>query len=880
MEQYSRIKEKYPDTVLLFRMGDFFETFDDDAHITAKVCGIVLTKRNNGAAGESPLAGFPHHQLDNYLPKLVKAGYRVAVCEQLEDPKKAKGIVKRGVIEVVTPGVALYDKLLDSGSNNFIATVYLDLKKNQIEQAAIASADISTGEFNIAVLRINEICQYLESINPAELVIAKSQKEFIDGLLDDLTFKAAITKLEDWIFDFEFTNNAILKHFGTQSLKGFGIEGSNSAVSAAGTLLHYISETRQDGLTQIQNIRYINTSEIMLLDAEARRNLELDLATYNKNENNTLFAILDKTITPMGGRLIKKWISNPLINLEPIKRRLESVRYFYSNPSLINELILALNNIGDIERIISKICSGRANPRDIVALKQSIFTIPIVKSCFEAHLSLLTSEYTLPELIYKCVNDLNPLNRLVEMIDSAFVDEPAASLGSGNSFRKGYNKELDEYIEAKYSAKNWLDDYREKQRIESGISTLKVGFNNVFGYYIEISNANKNKVPEHYERRQTLTNGERYITPELKEFETKILSAEDKINQIESEIFTSLTSEIISFTAEIQQNAELIGIIDCLQSFAQSALENNYIEPQINHGDIINIKGGRHPVVEKMLRKGDYFTPNDTYLSAIDSQIHIITGPNMAGKSCYIRQVGSIVLMSQIGSFVPAESAEIGITDRIFVRAGARDNLTGGESTFLIEMQEAANILNNATSKSLVLFDELGRGTATFDGISIAWAVCEYLHDSIKAKTLFATHYHELSKLAEHFDGIKNYKADVVRAGTTVIFSHNICEGNSDSSYGIYVAKIGGIPKFVVDRADEIMATLINDFQDDEKAIRRADVDSITKSSNQTEQLAIFEFRDDELREQLIGLDLNAVTPIQALQILADMQKKARKGKR
>lgn len=862
MRQYNQIKNKYPDTILFYRLGDFFETFGDDAVTTAKVCGITLTKRNNGAAGEMPLAGFPHHQIDSYLPKMVRAGYRVAVCDQLEDPKQARGIVKRGVTEVVTPGVALYDKLLDNKTNNYVASVYIHTEKSGFKIAGVAACDVSTGEFFTSQINVNNIVETLENLAPAEVIINKRQKEEVADLLEKLSLDVSYTRLEEWIFDSDFADEILLRHFQTQSLKGYGIEKLDIAKISAGAVLHYISETQKGQLPHIKNLSLYNPGEFMSLDYATRRNLEITYSINEDNKNGTLIAILDKTVTSQGGRLFKKWITRPLRDLDKIKNRLNAVTWFY-NQQEERELIRKIfTGIGDLERLISKISTGRANPRDCVSLKNSLNKIPEMKRV------LVDTE---SESIKRLTEQLDDLKALVETINETLLDEPSAQLGGGNVFREGFNETLDGYVEAKFSGKNWITSYQNKQKEDTKIPSLKVGFNNVFGYYIDVTKVHTSKVPDFYERKQTLTNSERYTTPELKEIEAKIFSAEEKIDELEAKLFNDLKLKIASYTEIIQKNAHIIATVDCLQSFAQSAVEYDYCEPEIDESDVLDVKDGRHPVVEKLIPPGSSFTPNDTYLDTHSEQIHIITGPNMSGKSCYLRQVALVVLLGQIGSYVPAKSAKFGVVDRIFTRVGAQDNITAGESTFLVEMQEAANILNNATEKSLILLDEVGRGTATFDGISIAWAIAEYIHNNINAKTLFATHYHELNELAERYSRIINYEVEVVEAGNTIIFSHKVKKGASDHSFGIHVARMAGLPYDVVQRANEILNGL-------EGTKTQPDLNTIeTHDDSEDGQLAIFEFRDDKLRDKILKLNVNNLTPVQALQLLSDMHKEAKK---
>lgn len=868
MRQYTQIKQKYPDTVLLFRLGDFFETFEDDAVITSKVCGITLTKRNNGAAGDMPLAGFPHHQLDAYLPKLVKAGYRVAVCEQLEDPKMARGIVKRGVVEVVTPGVVLYDKLLDTKKNNYLAAIHIHKDNNLGKIAGFAYADITTGEFYVTELIPAKLSEMILSLAPAEIVISKSDKEEIELLLKDIEEKPHYSKLEEWIFEKSFAEEALLKQLNTKNLKGFGIEDLNSGVIAAGAVLHYISETQKGNLSQIRTIHRFNTQEFMPLDQSTRKNLEITFS-QSGSKDGTLISILDKTQTPMGGRLIRKWISMPLLNLHSIHERLEAVEEL-QNESKRNNVRNILAQMGDVERLIAKVCSMRANPRDLVNIKLSLISLKNLKKSLEDFNS---------KIIKKIYDQIEPLDQLVLLIDNAIKDEPSTVIGSGNVFEKGYNDELDDYVNAKSNSKEWIHEYQERERTSTGINSLKVGFNNVFGYYIDITRIHSSKVPEHYARKQTLTNSERYTTQELKEMEAKIFIAEEKISELESILFSELRDNIAKFTEEIQRNSLLAATIDSLQSFAQVSAENNYIKPEIDESTDLLFEEARHPVIEKLLPVGVKFTPNSSDLNTSDNIVHIITGPNMSGKSCYLRQTALVIMMGQIGCFVPASKAKFGIVDRIFTRVGAQDNIASGESTFLVEMQEAANILNNASEKSLILLDEVGRGTATFDGISIAWSIAEFIHEKIRAKTLFATHYHELNDLAERYSGIINYKVEVIETGSDIVFTHKVSKGASDHSFGIHVAKMAGLPYDVVERANEIMNLLEkNEGDETAKSEKKPKIERInTKKAAQSDQLAIFEFRDDNLRERLQNLKINNITPVQALQILSDLHIESKK---
>jgi DNA mismatch repair protein MutS len=865
--QYNQIKEKYPDSVLLFRLGDFFETFNEDAVITSKVCGLTLTKRNNGAASEMPLAGFPHHQLDNYLPKLVRAGYRVAVCDQLEDPKLAKGIVRRGVTEVVTPGVAISDKLLETKENNYILSVFERNYKNVINYG-LAFADVSTGEFMCGEISSAQLNDVLENISPKEIIFSKSQKDSIIKITDNLKTKTPTAKLEEWFFDYSFATDTLLNHFKVKTLKGFGIDNLQDGIIAAGALLHYIGDLQQGKIEQFQSIGVYNSNDFIVLDYSTRKNLEILFSLNESEPGNTLLKVLDKTKTPMGGRLLKQWLSKPLMNIEKIQERLDIVDELSSNQEMNANFIKILSVIGDLERLVSKITSGKVNPRDYLNLKISFYAIRDLKSY-----SKDTNNSQLLELL----NSLEYPEELVSEIENAITDDTSLSVGIGKIFKNGYNSELDEYVDLKYSGKEWIAKYQEQERERSGISNLKVGFNGVFGYYIEVSRSQTGKVPEDYQRRQTLTNSERYITPELKNYEVKIFKTEETLLKLEQELLERLRQLCSVYIHTIQRNALIIGRLDCLQNFAFVSAENNYTRPIIDNSNILRILHGRHPVIEKSLIFGQIYTPNSTSMDASEELIHIITGPNMSGKSSYLRQVGLIVLMGQIGCFVPATEAHFGLVDKIFTRVGASDNIVGGESTFMVEMQEAANILNNATDRSLILLDEVGRGTATFDGISIAWAIAEYLHNKIKAKTLFATHYHELQQLDNLYNGIKNYQVEVVESGKDVIFTHKLSRGGSDNSFGIHVAKIAGLPKDLILRAEEILETISaesNSGKSDESDLsaHKPKVKHIKAKKIQPTQMSIFEFRDEDLRDKLASINPEKITPIEALQILFELK--------
>jgi DNA mismatch repair protein MutS len=862
--QYNQIKAKYPDTILLFRLGDFFETFNEDAAITSRVCGLTLTKRNNGAAGDQPLAGFPHHQLDNYLPKLVKAGYRVAVCDQLEDPALAQGIVKRGVVEVITPGVAIGDKILEARENNYVMAIYAYFKRN-FNYYGIAFADVSTGEFQTCEVPINKFADIIEIISPKEIIISKSQKTILNPQIEALNIHPFITKLEDWFFEEKFANELILNHFKLQSLKPFGLEQLTAGLIASGALLHYISENQQGNISQIKKIAHYNPNDFILLDYTTRKNLEILFSLNENAQRNTLLKIIDRTQTPIGSRLLKRWLVQPLIDVKQINARLDAVEELFLNSDNADKIGSILANIGDLERMLSKVSAGKMTPRDFVALKYSLQEIPKLKSLASSFKS---------ELINKLLSDLVPNDAIVDEIDRAIEEDPTLNFGLGKIFKKGYNAELDEFAELKYSSNDWLANYQQKQRELSGISNLRVSFNNVFGYYIEVSKANISKVPPHYERRQTLTNYERYITPELKEFENKILQTEENLGTLEKELFEKLRQFATNYISDIQVNSSIVASLDCLRNFSEVSREYNYVKPIIDESNIIEIIDGRHPIIERSLKIGESYTPNSTILDDAEQMIHILTGPNMSGKSSYLRQVGLIILLGQIGCFVPAKFAQWGYVDKIFTRVGASDNIIGGESTFMVEMSETAKILNNATQRSLILLDEVGRGTATFDGISIAWAIVEYIHNIVQAKTLFATHYHELQELENAYQKIKNYKIEVIETGLEVLFTHKLAEGASDNSFGIHVAKMAGLPIQLTDRAQEILETLLStDNSKNTTKAKKPNTKAILPKRNPPYQLSFFELQDHELRDKIASIEPENLSPLEALQILYNLKK-------
>lgn len=877
MKQYNEIKAKYPETVLLFRMGDFFETFGDDAVITAKVCGITLTKRNNGAAGDMALAGFPHHQLDAYLPKLVRGGYRVAVCEQLEDPKQAKGIVKRGVVEVVTPGTAINEKLLNTSQNNYLCTISVSdnnsKKSESLDKIGLCFIDISTGDLQVVEININDLIDVIVGFNPTEILISKSGFKVIENYLEKLPNSPSISKLEDWIFDIDFALEKIIRTYKVNSLKGFGIENLEKGIIAVGATIYYLEDRGQLNLSHIKTPKLFNQNNFMILDYSTRRNLEI-LYSNSENQKFSLYNVLDFTKTPMGARLLKHWISKPLLDLELINIRLDAVEFFVLEFDQRQYIQNLLNKMNDLERLVSKLGSLRVIPRDLIAIKNSLIIIKELK----------LFEINNPK-VQQIISELNDLSELSNLLEISLNDTGNNQIGSGLVFYRGYDQQLDTYVEAKFSGKDWIKKYQETEKQNSGLSSLKVSYNGVFGYFIEISKVQSKSAPSNYERRQTLTNAERYTTNELKEIESKIFSAESKISELESKLFENLKIEVNKYIKIIQHNAELIAELDCLLSFAEVSHSNSYTRPNLTLDKIIEIKNGRHPVVEKNLKIGQSFVPNDTILQNDNELIHILTGPNMSGKSCYLRQVGLITLMSHIGCFVPAEYSQIGITDRIFTRVGASDNLSAGESTFLVEMQEAANIINNATDRSLVLLDEVGRGTATFDGISIAWSIVEYINQIIKSKTIFATHYHELNELSNNFEYIKNYRVEVIEHESSIFFTHKVLKGYSDHSFGIQVAKMAGLPNKLTDRAKEILLNLeTNELQEqvnfNDKVSKKSkfNYSKLSKTNSNSnlnspeEQLSIFTFVDDEIRKKIKDINLNEITPLKSLQILEELK--------
>jgi len=865
MTQYGQIKAQYPDTILLFRMGDFYETFQEDALVTSKVLGITLTKRGNGAAGNVPLAGFPHHALDTYLPKLLKAGHRVAVCEQLEDPKLAKGIVKRDVIEVVTPGVAYSDRVLENKQNNFLAAIALPSPNPAgTESIGLSFVDVSTAEFSFAEFSYAQLAEQIASLSPAEILIQKRDANIIQDRLS-ASFSGLFTKMEDWLFNHDYAYELLTAHFKTRSLKGFGAEESRIGIAAAGAVLTYLQETQKNNIEHIRKLTSHDVSGHMVLDHSTKRNLEITSSLSNLEEG-TLFSVLDKTETPMGGRLLKRWIHQPLTNVGPIVERLDAVEELLKEGKLQLAVKNKLAAIGDLERLNTKICTGRATPRDLIALKE------ILRCCAET--AEIIRDVQAPGLM-EIRSGLQPLPEAITLIESSIESDPPPALADGNTIKRGYNTELDELRTIAHSGKEWIASLQQEEKARTGINSLKVGFNNVFGYYLEITNTHKDKVPSDYIRKQTMTNAERYITPALKEYEEKILGAEEKILTLESRLFNEIRIAVMAHAETIQNNARLIATLDCFLSLSVDAGEYGYTRPEVNESTRLEIRQGRHPVIERLLPPGEKYTANDVAMSTDDQQILIITGPNMSGKSSYLRQVGLIALLAQIGSFVPAKSATIGLVDRIYTRVGASDNIASGESTFLVEMHEAANIVNTATPRSLILLDEVGRGTSTFDGISIAWALTEYVHERVGARTLFATHYHELNELADLFSRIRNYKVDVREYGDKVVFLHKVTPGFADHSYGIQVAQMAGMPEEVTNKAKVILQSLEQfdlGLEENDRSNGKRSGRAKGRMKTSEIQMGLFELKDDSLRDELRAIDINSITPMEAMQKLAELK--------
>ena len=858
MKQYNSIKAKHPDALLLFRVGDFYETFGEDAIRSAGILNITLTARNNGGDGEKiELAGFPHHSLNTYLPKLVMAGCRVAICDQLEDPKQTKKIVKRGVTELVTPGVALNDDILKSKSNNFLAAIHFNSTKKNKDEIGISFLDVSTGEFLISQGNSDYIDKLIQNFKPSEILFSKQKRKLFAEIFGA---HHHVFHLEDWVFQIDYAEEALNKQFNTTSLKGFGVERLSSGIIAAGAALHYLSETRHHKLQHIAKIARIAENEYVWMDRFTIANLEL----YHASSQNavTLLDVIDKTISPMGGRLLKRWVALPLKKIDKITNRHEVVSYLIKKQPVLTAIQTNIKCIGDIERLISKVATGKVSPREVVQLKNSLEAIlPIKKE----------SENAKNNAIKTIGKNLQDCKILREKITNTLNEDAPVLIQKGNAIAKGVSEELDELRSIAKGGKDYLNEMLERETERTGINSLKIASNNVFGYYIEVRNTHKDKVPGEWIRKQTLVNAERYITEELKEYEIKILSAEEKIAFLESEIFRKLIEWILQFINQVQQNARLIGELDCLCSFASLAIVANYTRPLIDDSFEIDIKEGRHPVIEKQLSADQSFIANDVYLDREMQQIIMITGPNMSGKSAILRQTALIVLLAQIGCFVPAKEARLGVVDKIFTRVGASDNISMGESTFMVEMNEAASILNNISERSLVLLDEIGRGTSTYDGISIAWAISEYLHEHpSRAKTLFATHYHELNEMTETFDRVKNYNVSVKELQDTVLFLRKLVPGGSHHSFGIHVAKMAGMPQTVLDRANKILKRL-------EKSHSSKELTNEMKTMAKDQmQLSFFNLDDpllEEIRDDILDIDIDILTPVEALMKLNEIKR-------
>ena len=863
MKQYNQIKAKHPQALLLFRVGDFYETFGEDAVKTSKILGIILTKRGSGSASEIELAGFPHHSLDAYLPKLVRAGQRVAICDQLEDPKMTKTIVKRGVTELVTPGVAFNDQVLEQKKNNFLCAIHFDKNEH-----GISFLDVSTGEFLVAQGPKLYIEKLIQGFEPTEIIYQKNKSKDYQELFSEKFYSY---RLEDWVFAHDYANETLNRHFETNSMKGFGVENAPLGIIAAGAVMHYLSENQHTRLGHITSIARIEEERYVWLDRFTVRNLELISSPHDNA--TTLADVLDKTLTPMGGRMIKRWIVLPLKDERPIRERLEAVEQLKEAESAY-ELAERLKEIGDIERLISKVAVGKVNPKEVIQLKRTLEQIGPMRDWLSGTDALL---------LQKMKDQLNPCLALVELIEKTLVDDPAVQLGKGRVIREGYNKELDELRIISTNGKEYLEALQNRESDRTGIPSLKVSFNNVFGYYLEVRNTHKDKVPEEWIRKQTLVNAERYITEELKEYESKILGAEERIYSIESRLFQDLVFSMADYIQPIQHNANLIAQLDCLLSFSRIAIENNYTRPVINEGFGIDITDGRHPVIEKQLKMGDEYIPNSVKLNSEVQQIIMITGPNMSGKSAILRQTALICLMAQMGSFIPAAKAELGLVDKVFTRVGASDNISSGESTFMVEMNETASILNNLSDRSLILLDEIGRGTSTYDGISIAWAIAEYLHEhpKYKAKVLFATHYHELNEMTKKFSRIRNFNVSVKEISNKILFLRKLVEGGSEHSFGIHVAKLAGMPAEVLARSTSMLKELEASHDMTKGTIKSASKSKMKEAVNQAAensgmQLSFFQLNDpvlEQIREELVSIDINTLTPVEALMKLNDIKK-------
>jgi DNA mismatch repair protein MutS len=861
MKQYFKVKAKYPDAILLFRVGDFYETFGEDAVKASRVLGIVLTSRNNGGS-DIELAGFPHHSMDIYLPKLVKAGYRVAICEQLEKPSPQKKIVKRGVTEVVTPGIAIDDKLLDHKQNNYLASIAWGRKG----QVGIAFLDISTGEFLVNEGDESQLDKLIQSFQPSELIFAKNQKKNFSQRFGD---KHYTFLLDEWVYTLDFTREKLLQHFEVASLKGFGIENMELSQMAAGAILHYLETTENKKLQHINAISRIQPDRYVWLDQFTIRNLELIYSPHDTGRS--LLGIMDQTVSPMGARLMKKWVVLPLKSTQAIKDRHDVVQYFLTEKEQANGIDSLVRQVGDLERLISKVPMGKINPREIVQLKKAMQLVDPLRTLLRAS----ENDYLL-----RMADRLNPCEQMIKLIEAHIMEEPPVNLTKGGVIADGCHEELDELRHIVRNAKDLLVGIKEREVERTGINSLKIGFNNVFGYYLEVTNKYKNKAPDDWVRKQTLTNSERYITDELKKLETKILGAEEKILELEEQIYNNLVFQLADYIQPVQHNAQIFAQIDCLLAFCRLAEKHQYVRPEINEGYAIEIKEGRHPVIEQQLSLGENYVPNDVYLDTEQQQILMITGPNMSGKSALLRQTALISLMAQMGSFVPARSAKLGLVDKVFTRVGASDNISSGESTFMVEMNETASIMNNISDRSLILLDEIGRGTSTYDGISIAWSIAEFLHNNGQArpKTLFATHYHELNELANRMARIKNFHISTKEVGQKVIFLRKLSPGGSHHSFGIHVAKMAGMPRSIVERAANILSQL------EQKSIEQDGLDREVTSpkpntaqlNSDNYQLSIFETVDPiagKLKEELADVDINGMTPIECMMKLNELKK-------
>ena len=861
MRQFNEIKAKYPDAMLLFRVGDFYETFNDDARKASKILGIVLTKRANGSADDA-LAGFPHHSLDTYLPKLVRAGIRVAVCDQLEDPKATKGIVKRGVTDLVTPGIAMHDQVLERKENNFLGSIHFENKR-----AGIALLDISTGEFLVAEGTIEYIKKIINNFSPSEVLFDKSKYNLFS---ESFGSKFYTYGLDEWVFNLDFAKDKIQDQFDLKSLKGFGIEKLYLATTAAGVILHYLGETLNNKTSHIRGIARIEQEEYVWLDNFTIKSLEL--VSSDHPDAITLLNVIDQTITPMGGRMLRKWLILTLKDIKAIQNRHNIVEGFLNNKKRMLPIQELLSEFGDIERIISKIAVGKVSPKELIVLKDSIVAANKIVEITKTD-----------KVINTLTKDIFSLDQVVRKIEKEIYPDAPAIIGKGRLIADGVDVKLDEFREISNNGKSILLNLQKTESEKTAIPSLKIAFNNVFGYYLEVRNAHKNKVPQEWIRKQTLVNAERYITQELKELETKILSAEDNISILEAKVFKAIVEFICEFLPQLQHNAKKIAELDCLLSFAQIASDFKYSRPIINDSLIIDIKQGRHPVIERNLPVGQEYVANDLYLDSSTQQIIMVTGPNMSGKSALLRQTALITLMAQMGSFVPAKKAVLGYVDRVFTRVGASDNISTGESTFMVEMNETSNILNNLSERSLILLDEIGRGTSTYDGVSIAWAISEYLHEYplFKAKTLFATHYHELNKMTEQFPRIKNFNVSVKEVANKILFMRKLVEGGSEHSFGIHVAKLAGMPNSVVNRANEVLAVLENSSRGEnhsknQKKEIKTSKKALSKTSDKGVQLSFFQLDDpvlEQIRDEIKNLDINTLTPVEALMKLNEIKK-------